>query len=368
MHTIKNTLTVDLSTYPYEHIAPFSDMLFIDIETTGLAAHSSSLYLIGCAYYKEGRFHTIQWFADNYQEEELLLYHFFNFAQSYRHLIHYNGNHFDIPYLEAKCLQYDLPFNFKNMEGTDLYKRILPYRSILKLGNMKQKTVEDFLGIERDDTYDGGQLINIYHDYVSEPKEFSLQLMLLHNYEDLRGMIRLVPALAYTDIFNLPIKVEKAGRNKYTGPEGEEHSEILMEIRLPNAIPAPISYGWTDCYLTAHNKTAKLKVALKEGELKFFYPNYKEYYYLPAEDTAIHKSVAAYVDKGHREPAKASNCYGKKSGVFLPEWEPLFAPTFRENYHDKTMYFELTDDFKRDPKKFTKYAEHVLQIMAHPVI
>ena len=41
---------------------------------------------------------------------------------------------------------------------------------------------------------------------------------------------------------------------------------------------------------------------------------------------------------------------------------------FRENYQDKTMYFELTEDFKKDSRKFTKYAEHVLQIMAHPVV
>jgi uncharacterized protein YprB with RNaseH-like and TPR domain len=77
-----------MTAYPYENLAVLSDLLFIDIETTGFTAHSSSLYLIGCAYYKDDRFYTIQWFADNYQEEELLLYHFFNFSSRFHHLVH----------------------------------------------------------------------------------------------------------------------------------------------------------------------------------------------------------------------------------------------------------------------------------------
>lgn len=368
MQTIKNSITVDMTAYPYEKLAVLSDLLFIDIETTGFTARSSSLYLIGCAYYKDGRFYTIQWFADNYQEEELLLYHFFNFANRFHHLVHYNGNHFDVPYLEAKCIQYDLPFDFKLMEGIDLYKRILPYKNFLKLSSLKQKAIEDFLCLKRDDIYDGGQLITVYHDYVADPKEFNLQLLLLHNYEDLRGMIRIVPILAYADIFNLPLKVCKAGKNSYRDIDGKYQNEIIMDILLANAVPVPISYGFSDCYFTAHDNQGKLKISLYEGELKFFYPNYKDYYYLPAEDSAIHKSVATYVDKGHRAPAKASNCYGKKSGTFLPEWEPLFSPVFRENYQDKTMYFELTDDFKKDSKRFTRYAEHILQVLAHPVL
>lgn len=368
MKTIRNSLRIDLSKYPYEKLGPLEELLFVDIETTGFLARSSSLYMIGCAYYRENQFHTIQWFAENYQEEELLVYHFFNFASEYTTLVHFNGNHFDIPYLQAKCDQFDLTFDFKKLKGIDIYKRLLPYKSFLKLGSMKQKAIEDLMGITRDDTYTGGQLISVYTDYVEDPSEFSLQLLLLHNYEDLRGMIQIVPILAVSDLFNEPIKVEKAGRNPYRDINGNQLSEIIMEIRLPEKLPIPISYGWTDCYFSAEGNKGKLRISLFEGELKYFYPDYKDYYYLPSEDIAIHKSVATYVDKGHREQAKASNCYGKKTGQFLPEWDPLFEPVFRQQYHDKTMYFELDDDFKKNSKLFVKYAEHVLKIMAHPVV
>lgn len=38
--------------------------------------------------------------------------------------------------------------------------------------------------------------------------------------------------------------------------------------------------------------------------MRHFYSDYKNYYYLPKEDMAIHKSVAAYVDHEYRENAR----------------------------------------------------------------
>ena len=40
--------------YPLERLALLSDILFLDIETTGFLTGSSSIYLIGCAYYEDG--------------------------------------------------------------------------------------------------------------------------------------------------------------------------------------------------------------------------------------------------------------------------------------------------------------------------
>ena len=40
-----------------------------------------------------------------------------------------------------------------------------------------------------------------------------------------------------------------------------------------------------------------MKMPLLEGTLKYYYPDYKNYYYLPLEDEAVHKSVGVYVDR-----------------------------------------------------------------------
>ena len=95
--------------------------------------------------------------------------------------------------------------------------------------------------------------------------------------------------------------------------------------------------------------------------LKYFYSNYKDYYYLPAEDTAMHKSIAEFVDKAHRQKATKANCYTKKPGQFLPQWTLLFAPYFKKSYEDKDVYFELTDNFKTSRKAMGLYATHIIE-------
>lgn len=364
MKEIKNKLHADIYKYPYDRFGDMKDLLFVDIETTGFKAATSKLYLIGVVYYEEEEFWARQWFAETPEEEELLLYSFFHFAEDKKLLIHFNGNRFDIPYMQDKIEQLSLPFDFSRFEGVDIYKRIRPYKNLLKLSGVKQRDIEALMGIERKDEYDGGSLIKIYEDYLVTPAEDSLQLLLNHNLCDLQGLLSIVPILAVSDLFNKPVRVTRAGRNPYVDMDGNEKAEVVMELSLPTAMPIAISYGFADCYFTAEDMKGKLKVAIEECELKYFHTDYKDYYYLPDEDMAVHKSVSSYVDASRREQAKASNCYTKKSGVYLPQWEPLFTPAFKKDYKDKTTYFEMTDEFKRSSDSFTKYAKHLLEILA----
>ena len=99
--------------------------------------------------------------------------------------------------------------------------------------------------------------------------------------------------------------------------------------------------------------------------MKYFYANYKDYYYLPLEDVALHKSVATFVDKEHRVQAKASTCYTRKESLYLPQWDILFTPIFKRDYQDSLCFFELTEDMKRQPEIFRQYALHILDMIAH---
>ena len=85
--------------YPLEKLSPCEQCLFIDIETTGFTARTSNLYLIGCVYFKDGVFKSVQFFADEYSEETEVIDRFFDFASDYKYLNHFNGNNFDIPYI-----------------------------------------------------------------------------------------------------------------------------------------------------------------------------------------------------------------------------------------------------------------------------
>lgn len=368
MKCIKKSLGILSPRYPIENICVPEQTLFIDIETTGLYAKSSNLYMIGCAYLNgdDGPAHwrSIQWFAANYDDELDVLKEFAEFAQGYRFLIHFNGNSFDIPYLQHKLERYQLGLDLNRFEGIDIYKRILPYKSFLKLPDCRQKTIEKFFNTaKRDDKYTGGELIEIYHDYVLDRSAESEELLFLHNEEDIKGMFEIIAALAIPDLFRLPVKVTKVCANYYKDVSLKQRPEIVMNIKFPSPIPAEISYGANECYFIGHGSEGKLRVPIYEEEMKYFYSNYKDYYYLPQEDTAIHKSVAAFVGKDYRKQAKASNCYTRKESSYLPQWDAIFTPFFKRSYEDKNLFFELTDEMKTQREAFNLYAHHVLESM-----
>lgn len=350
--------------YPLERIAPIESILFIDIETTGFTAKSASLYLIGCAYFQAGKWRTIQWLAENYNEEADILNAFFEFAKFYRCLIHFNGNNFDLPFITQKCQQLNLPFNFDAFEGIDLYKRINPYKFFLKLPNCKQKTLELFLGIDRTDVFTGGELIGIYHDYVKTPTDFAESSILLHNADDLKGMLQIVPLLAYYDLFVPSFKTKRVQANHYKDSQGNSRTELLIYITPEVALPKSINAYANNCYFRGEGTECTLKVPIYEEELKYFYSNYHDYYYLPTEDVALHKSVSGFVDKEHRVPATAANCYTRKYSSYLQQWDILFEPFFKRDYKSRELFFELTDDMKKDRQAFTNYALHVLSMIA----
>ncbi len=365
MKTVNSLISTKLCNYPLSLIGPEEDILFVDIETTGFTARTSSLYLIGCIYFKNNQVHLTQYFAEKPEQEKDILSAFISLCKEHKILIHYNGNNFDIPYMKQKCQQYDLKEPFSAMTGVDIYKRIMPYKKVLFLPNVKQKTVEQYMDIQRKDTYNGGQLITVYQDYVKNPTEYNLQLLLLHNSDDMKGMFSILPILTYADIFLQPFRVTKVHSTKSEDNNGFEITQVCMKLRFPFTFPKPLTMHARGCRFQCHDNEGLLMVPIHYGIMKYFYSNYKDYYYLPQEDMALHKSVATYVDKQFRKQATASTCYTKKDGTFLPQWDILFEPVFKHSYEDKICYFELTDEIKHSREQFTKYALHILDMLAH---
>ncbi|HBH99680.1 MAG TPA: elongation subunit of DNA-dependent DNA polymerase [Lachnospiraceae bacterium] len=339
------------------------DSVFFDIETTGFSPVNTSLYLIGCARRKGNLICIDQFFADTPDEERLILSAFLELLKPYRTLITFNGLGFDIPYLTAKCQTYGMPAPFLEFSNLDIFRALSKFKKIFKLPNLKQKTVEKFLGIGREDLYSGGDLINVYHQYVATQEEEARYLLQIHNYEDVLGMIDLLPILSYPQIFQGAFTVDSIVKNLYEDYQSITKNECIITLKNQYPVPKRISYGFDQFYLTSYQDTTKLSIKIYSGELKYFYPNYKDYYYLPEEDTAIHKSVAFYVDKNYRTKAKAATCYSKKTGCFLPQHQVVVSPYFKLEYHDKITYFELTDEFIDNETDVKAYVMHVLSLL-----
>jgi len=365
MKIINNIATDIPFDYATSLLSNPAEALFLDIETTGFTATSSDLYLIGCAYFQDNRWYIRQFFSEDSSHQEEILRAFLDFAKPYRTLIHFNGKTFDLPYLEKKCRQYNIPWSLSTKETIDLYQIISPYKKLFGISNCKQKTLEQWLGIDREDPYNGGELIEIYLEYSSEYDQNAEKTLLLHNQNDMEGMLSLVSLLTYHQfISNIP-DVTSYRIQTYEDMNGNSGKELILEATLSQAFPKTVSLNGPGCYLRLSERKAFLRVPVFSGTLKYFYPNPKEYYYLPTEDRAIHKSVASFVDKDFRVKATSENCYIRKESTFLPQWSELISPCFRESSNQTQLYFEFLEESEYDPALLSRYFHHVTEYLIH---
>lgn len=328
--------------------------LFFDIETTGFSPNISHLYMIGASYYSDHAWKTIQWFDETGLSvgEQALLQAFSEFAGDFIYCISYNGTAFDFSYIEKKCTHYHLPNPLSHLQHMDLYKEIKPYGAAFDLPNLKQKSIEAFLGIGREDKYNGGQLIKVYKKYVQSHAEHEQKLLFIHNYEDITGMIKLLPLLSYIDFFKGHFSVTNMQISDTTTSNTQtvktlNGPDFYLHLTLPGFIEIPITLHTNLCTLTLSAHEGHMYIHTYKGTLKFYYPDYKQYYYLPEEDEAIHQSLAAFVDKSRRIKATKETCYTKKNGIFLPEQSAWFTPVYKENTVSDISFFEyqsLTKD------------------------
>lgn len=359
MLTIKKQLDLP-DTYPLERIGKLEELLFFDIETTGFSGDHSQLYLIGCTYWKEGRWHLIQWFADTSASEAALLHAFFQFLENFRILIHFNGDGFDIPYLMKRCRHYRLPYSFDQVESIDIYKKIRPYRKLLGLESMKQKAVERFLGVARQDQFSGGQLIEVYKEYLVTHEAALYDLLILHNEDDLKGMPLILPILNYPDFLEHSFRLAAQRILEETDLFGKRHHILELSCDSDYAIPVSFEASAPPVACTAKDCRLTLSIDLYDGSLKHFYPNYKDYYYLIYEDTAVHKSIGEYVDKTARTKATAKTCYTRQEGCFVPQFSPIWEPVMKRELKDKLSYALLDNVCLQDPDCFQHYLAQLL--------
>lgn len=337
--------------------------IFFDIETTGFSPAHSSIYMIGCARKQGKKIIINQYFAEKPEEEKEIISAFMKMLSSYKTIISFNGVGFDIPFIKAKCSTYGIEESLKDFEYVDIFKIISSIKFLLKLENYKQKTIERFLGLTREDKYTGGDLINVYFDYVKNQDKESFDLLHLHNYEDVIGMLELFPILSYIELFHGQYTIKEVIINPYQNLYGEDVKELLIILRNDYAVPQKVTCHFNDFFLTMKNNTSQIRVPIYVGELRYFHANYKDYFYLPKEDMAIHKSVANFVDGEYRERCRSYNCYTRKTGEFLPQYADIMKPEFKKEVKDKDSYFELTDDFCNSDIMLRRYADHVLDYL-----
>lgn len=179
-----------------------------DIETTGLNPEKSRFVLGGLLTADthenagQGKGNTLrveQFFAEDFSQEQETLQAYLEALNQADVLLTYNGHRFDLPFIKRRAEKNAdfLPYNL------DLYLLLKSYSPVRKfLPNLKQKTVEDFMGLweHRKDEISGKESVDLYYQYLSTSDPETKRTILLHNHDDVIQLYRLLGILEKTDL------------------------------------------------------------------------------------------------------------------------------------------------------------------------
>lgn len=356
----------DVLTSVFRNIS-LEDTLLYDIETTGLNPKSSQLYLLGILLFHKEKIELIQYFAESVLDEEEILELFFQLCQTKKVLISFNGEGFDNRFVESMAKSYGkLPLHL-NLKQLDLFKLIRKRKKFYGLESCSLKSCERFLGIYREDRCSGGELISVYREYLQDKDSEKKNMLLLHNREDIQNLPALFSFLAYENIFQgnvhfqraeLLVRDEIIKKNCSNQTESTleiEHLEleetknchtsdkICLKFSLPSSVPVPLTLTPKNFLLEIKETSLCLTVPLYQGELCYFFKDYKDYEFIPSEDRVVHKSLAAIYPKEMREKAKASTAYQKMKTSFLPIFQEK-EKVFKKTYQDKQCFIPFKEN------------------------
>lgn len=134
--------------YPFKEKNIKKDECILDIETTGLDPTKDSLVVLGLIYFYRDNFYIDQYFAKN-DNEEFKLLKIYKEKIKDKKLITYNGDIFDLPFLNIRLINNNLDSVFP--DNKDIYKIIKSKRKLMEFESMKLSNIEKRFGIERND-------------------------------------------------------------------------------------------------------------------------------------------------------------------------------------------------------------------------
>ncbi|EOD00708.1 ribonuclease H-like domain-containing protein [Caldisalinibacter kiritimatiensis] len=171
----------------------------LDIETTGLNKKNNPIILIGLLYEENSQINIMQFFADHIKEEKKLLESFKKVASKFNYFITYNGDTFDIPFINFRLNHNSIDYNINSETTLDILKVVRKHKDLLELPNCKLKTVEKTLGINREDKISGKESIKLYYSYIKQKDLNIKKVILKHNYDDIYYLSKL---LSIYDVIN----------------------------------------------------------------------------------------------------------------------------------------------------------------------
>ncbi len=166
-----------------------SDLMFMDLESTGLAG--TPLFLIGTMSLEDGGLVIRQFFARDYSEERAVISLFLDAVSSRRLLVSFNGKTFDLPYVRVRAAANGMPFSV-DLPHLDLLQECRrAWRHALP--DCKLQTLESYVcGRTRHGDIPGWEIPDAYHAFVRTGNAAEIVDILEHNVRDLLTLAELL--------------------------------------------------------------------------------------------------------------------------------------------------------------------------------
>ena len=319
-------------------------ILIYDIDTTSFEAANGCIFLIGVMFYQNDELHFLQLFSESIDEEALIIGKFFDIAENYNVLLSYKGESFDIPFIGKRLYtlkQNELykRFTMLRSRSYDIAGEIMSVKASLSFSSTKLDYLRKKCGQQVPERISGENISKFYvehiaaaklkkllettgnatnHDMIGDyhPKPVTDELahikpdsgdrflsdILYRNRENIESVIYL---LRLSRIFSM-----RKGRFDVN------LSTVCDNIDVENSLTNNNDTVFFAYF--ADNFRLTIPISVVSVSLKQYYPNYKDYYYFPAEDMAVHKSIAEFAASGSKKKATAKTAYRNVSGRFIP--------------------------------------------------
>lgn len=185
-------------------------------------------------------------------------------------LLTYNGTTFDLPYLRNKLRAYGLPDPFDGILHRDLMREMGALPLLLQLPSRRLQDFREYLGQpDADDACVTWNLIAL---------------------EPYLGFFRTLPEMLQCS---------------------RDETHLYFTLKLPSPVPKKASMNDGPFHLILERGQASVSAKAEDGMLRYYYPDFGNYVYLPEEKCAVHKSMASLIDRSRRQKAVRENCFTK---------------------------------------------------------
>lgn len=172
---------------------PIEEVIFFDLETTGLAGGTGTFaFLLGFGWVEGNEIIIKQYFLPDFGREYKLFEELNQLFSKFKYLVSYNGKSYDSPLLRSRFLLNRQSFQLEKLYHIDLLHMA---RRVWKdsFSSCDLKTLENgLLGVEREGDIPGAFIPQAYFDFIRTGVIHDIIRIITHNYIDITSLAGLL--------------------------------------------------------------------------------------------------------------------------------------------------------------------------------